>query len=101
MPSCTRWTLRRRATIGLVLVAAVAGSRTHVDARIAQSSPAVPERFGLGVFTTEAWDFFVAFTPDQRTAYFGRANASFSYFTILETQSRNGRWSRPPRATSH
>jgi len=54
-----------------------------------------PEIFGPGVFSTGAWDFFVAFTPDQRTAYLCRANGDFSYYTILETRLRNGRWSEP------
>jgi WD40-like Beta Propeller Repeat len=54
-----------------------------------------PELFGEGIFTTAAWDFFVAFMPDQRTAYFCRANGSFTYFTILETYRRAGRWTEP------
>jgi hypothetical protein len=54
-----------------------------------------PELFGEGIFTTAAWDFFIAFMPDQRTAYFGRANANFTYSTILETYRRAGRWTEP------
>ncbi|MFN2567212.1 MAG: Xaa-Pro aminopeptidase [Gemmatimonadaceae bacterium] len=54
-----------------------------------------PELFGEGLFSTAAWDFFIAFTPDQRTAYFCRANGNFSYFTILETYRRAGRWTEP------
>ena len=54
-----------------------------------------PELFGVGVFTTPAWDFFVALTPDQRTAYFCRANGSFTYFTILESHWDGRRWSEP------
>jgi hypothetical protein len=54
-----------------------------------------PELFGEGLFTTAAWDFFVAFTPDERTAYFGRANGNFTYSTILETYRRAGRWTEP------
>jgi Tol biopolymer transport system component len=56
---------------------------------------AEPELFGEGVFSTPAWDFFVAFTPDQRTAYVCRANGTFTYFTILETYRRAGRWTEP------
>lgn len=55
----------------------------------------VPELFGPGTFSTGAWDFFVALTPDQRTAYFCRANGDFSYYTILETRLIGGRWSQP------
>ena len=54
-----------------------------------------PELFGLGVFTTPAWDFFVALTPDQRTAYFCRADATFSYYTTLVSRWEGGRWSAP------
>jgi Tol biopolymer transport system component len=54
-----------------------------------------PELYGEGTFTTAAWDFFLAFTPDQRTAYFGRANGNFTYFTILESYRRAGRWTEP------
>jgi len=59
-------------------------------------APAPPELFGEGVFSTGAWDFFVALAQDQRTAYFCRANGSFTYFTILLSDNRGGRWS-PPR----
>jgi WD40-like Beta Propeller Repeat len=54
-----------------------------------------PELYGEGIFSTPAWDFFIAFTPDQRTAYFCRANGTFTYFTILETYRRAGRWTEP------
>ncbi len=42
-----------------------------------------------------AWDFFVAFTPDQRTAYFCRSNGDFSYYTILESRFADGGWTEP------
>ena len=58
-----------------------------------------PELFGVGVFSTGEWDFFVALTPDQQTAYFCRANGSFTYFTILESHYRNGQWSAPEAAS--
>jgi hypothetical protein len=56
-----------------------------------------PELFGEGVFSTPAYDFFVTFAPDQRTAYICRANGSLTYFTILETHLalRIGRWVEP------
>ena len=57
-----------------------------------------PELFGSGVFSTPAWDFFVAFTPDQRTAYFCRANGDFTYYTILESRLLDGRWTEPRAA---
>lgn len=59
-----------------------------------------PERFGVGLFTTDAWDFFVAFSPDQRRALFGRADDAFEEFELLETRlGDDGRWSSPVRAS--
>src|SRR5918995_6013518 len=58
----------------------------------AQASPQVYEP---GTFSTGAWDFFVALTPDQRTAYICRANGDFSYYTILETTLADGGWTEP------
>jgi Tol biopolymer transport system component len=54
-----------------------------------------PERFGEGVFTTGAWDFFVALQPGTTLALLCRANGSFTHFTILETERRGGRWAAP------
>jgi hypothetical protein len=34
-----------------------------------------PELYGLGLFTTGAWDFFMAFSPDQRTVVQDLRNA--------------------------
>jgi len=57
-----------------------------------------PALFGEGVFTTGAYDFFVALTPDQQTAYFCRASADFGYWTILETRRKGSTWSAPTMA---
>jgi len=57
-----------------------------------------PTLFGEGVFTTGAYDFFVALTPDQSTAYFCRASADFATWTILETHRRGRAWSAPAMA---
>jgi Tol biopolymer transport system component len=59
------------------------------------ATQAGPTVYQPGIFSTGAWDFFVALTPDQRTAYICRANGDFSYYTILETTQANGRWSEP------
>jgi Tol biopolymer transport system component len=66
----------------------------------ARAAPAQlgPRLFGEGVFSTGAYDFFVALTPDQKTAYFCRASADFSYWTILETRSTGGKWGAPKMA---
>ncbi|MBZ4410700.1 Xaa-Pro aminopeptidase [Myxococcus sp. XM-1-1-1] len=55
-----------------------------------------PELYGAGLFTTGAWDFFMAFSPDQRRVIFGRADDAFERFTMYETRlDAKGRWSRP------
>ena len=59
-------------------------------------SAAEPELYGAGLFSTGAWDFFLAFTPDQQRALFCQANDSFTVFQIYETRrSKEGRWSAP------
>ena len=50
-----------------------------------------PTLFGEGVFSTGAYDFFVALTPDQKTAYFCRASGDFGYWTILESRWSGGK----------
>src|SRR5262249_24574199 len=57
-----------------------------------------PTLYGEGVFSTGAYDFFVAMTPDQNTAYFCRASGDFAYWTILETHRMAGKWSTPVMA---
>jgi enamine deaminase RidA (YjgF/YER057c/UK114 family) len=62
------------------------------------AAPAGAERFGAGVFSTSAWDFFVAFSPDERRALFGRADDAFERFTLHETRrDAAGHWSPPTR----
>lgn len=57
-----------------------------------------PELYGAGLFSTGAWDFFLAFSPDQRRALFCRANDDFTAYQILETRRDTaGRWGPPAR----
>ncbi|HEU4883744.1 MAG TPA: hypothetical protein VFT45_15910 [Longimicrobium sp.] len=64
----------------------------------AQQAPLRPELFGAGLFSTGAWDFFVAWDADERAALFCRANDDFSWFDIYETRrDAAGRWSAPVR----
>jgi len=79
--------------MSLALIAAASGATAPPA-----PPPPEPELFGEGVFSTGAWDFFVAFTPDQKTAYFCRANAGFTYFTTLVSHLRDGGWSEPEMA---
>lgn len=58
-----------------------------------------PELYGLGLFTTGAWDFFMAFSPDQRTVLFCRADSTFNAFQILETHWNGQTWSAPIRSS--
>jgi len=85
-----------------VLVLMAAGVATLL---IAGAEPAAktaeelkPSRFGEGVFTTGAYDFFVALAPDGKSAYFCRASGDFSYWTILETRRSGGKWQTPTLA---
>jgi Tol biopolymer transport system component len=77
------------------VIASCATGRSRNEDPSTPLRPAEPELFGEGIFTTPVWDFFVAFMPDQRTAYFCRANGNFTHFTILETYRRAGRWTEP------
>ena len=55
-----------------------------------------PELYGAGLFSTGEWDFFLAFSPDQRRVLFCRANDDFSVYQIYETRcDPGGRWSAP------
>ena len=62
----------------------------------AAPAPGMPELYGAGLFSTGAWDFFVAFTPDQRRALFCRADDKFLHYEIFETRLDGaGHWSPP------
>jgi hypothetical protein len=80
----------RSAGLALAVLASCAGPATKPP------SSALPELYGAGLFTTGAWDFFVAFTPDQRRALFCRADDGFAHYDIFETRAdEHGRWSAP------
>ena len=67
-------------------------------ARVSPSPVAapVPELYGAGVFSTDAWDFFMAWSPDERDVFFCQADTAFSQFRILETRRQpDGQWSTP------
>jgi Tol biopolymer transport system component len=66
-----------------------------------EAAPAAgPQLFGEGLFTTAAWDFFLAISPDQQRILFCRANDNFTAYDIYETKrGRDGRWSAPARPT--
>jgi hypothetical protein len=64
-----------------------------------QATPQEPELYGAGVFSTGAWDFFLAFSADERHALFCRANDDFSAYDIFETTMIGGHWRAPTRAS--
>ncbi len=77
--------------VGILLSGCASSSRQAVPAH-------APEIYGAGLFTTGAWDFFMAFSPDQRRVLFCQADDAFEQYTILETRlGDDGRWSSPVR----
>ncbi|HEX3234889.1 MAG TPA: hypothetical protein VHR41_11875 [Gemmatimonadales bacterium] len=57
-----------------------------------------PELYGAGLFSTGQWDFFMAFSPDQRLVLFCRANDDFSAYDIYETGRDAGEpWRAPAK----
>lgn len=55
-----------------------------------------PELYGAGLFSTGAWDFFLAFSPDQTSILHCRANDTFETYDLFEThRAASGRWSAP------
>jgi hypothetical protein len=87
-----------RAALRLAFLIAVGCWMAGMTGARAAPARLGPTLFGEGVFSTGAYDFFVALTPDQKTAYFCRASADFSYWTILETRSTGGKWGAPKMA---
>ncbi|HEX2076438.1 MAG TPA: hypothetical protein VHG08_01980, partial [Longimicrobium sp.] len=84
----TRCGIASTLLVAAVLLSAFVGRRAPAAVR--------PELFGAGLFSTGAWDFFVAWAPDGRSALFCRADDEFSTFQIFETRrERGGRWSAP------
>jgi hypothetical protein len=78
------------AALALVALLAAGASDPHGDAGIQ------PELYGAGLFSTGHWDFFMAFSPDQRRVLFCRANDDFTSYQIFETRRDDrGRWSAP------
>ena len=82
--------------VATILAIAIHATFPEAVSRAAEDLHPVP--FGKGVFTTGAYDFFVALTPDQKSAYLCRASADFGYWTILETHRQGDRWSAPEMA---
>src|SRR5439155_19067664 len=55
-----------------------------------------PELYGAGLFSTGFWDYFMAWSPDQRDVLFCRATDDFTTFAIFETRlAPDGHWTAP------
>jgi hypothetical protein len=79
------------------LLAAGAAIAALGAAAPAAAAPAA-EVFAPGVVSTEAEEWRISFTPDGRTAYFGRSAEFFPVSrqaTILETRRRGAGWTEP------
>ena len=89
--------MRRASTRLAVGIAAVVGCARFQggvpSATVSRpAAPRTPELYGAGLFSTGAWDFFVAWSPDSRHVLFCRADTTFSTYEILETRrDRRGR----------
>ncbi|WP_224362039.1 Xaa-Pro aminopeptidase [Hyalangium versicolor] len=80
--------------IALLMGASLAGCRAPVS--VQPQAPGAVELYGAGLFSTGAWDFFMAFSPDQKRVLFGRADDAFERYELFETrQGADGRWSQP------
>ncbi|MFP2929219.1 Xaa-Pro aminopeptidase [Pyxidicoccus sp. 3LG] len=87
----------------LLMTTLLAGCRAPATQTAPARDPHAPELYGAGLFTTGAWDFFLAFSPDQRRVLFGRADDAFERYELFETRlGDDGTWSRPikPRFAS-
>ena len=54
-----------------------------------------PKIFAEGVLSTGDFESHPAFTPDGRTVYFLKNAPDFSFWTIVVSNFRNGRWQEP------
>jgi WD40-like Beta Propeller Repeat len=74
------------------------------SAHVPAPGACTPELYGAGLFTTGAWDFFMAFSPSQQQVLFGRADDRFEVYELYETRlAEDGRWAPPvkPRFAAH
>lgn len=94
---------RTRLLIALSMSALLSGCRASTPEPPPSHETHAPEIYGAGLFTTGAWDFFMAFSPDQKRVLFGRADDRFEHYEIHETRlGDDGHWSAPvkPRFAS-
>ena len=79
------------ATCALALFSCTSARNAALDGVSAE-----PELYGAGLFSTGAWDYFMAWSPDQTDVFFDHANDEFTSFEILETRlDRSAHWRAP------
>ncbi len=54
-----------------------------------------PELFGEGVISTSEYELNAAFSPDGLTFYFAKSAPDFSFWTLVESHFRQGKWTMP------
>ncbi|HEV2131982.1 MAG TPA: hypothetical protein VGR27_12795, partial [Longimicrobiaceae bacterium] len=99
---------RRRWVAALALATAAAGACDRaareqaevgpLEPTLSASAQAEPEIFAPGVVSTDQEEYRITFTPDGRTAYFGRAARFFPVSrqaSIYVTHLVRGRWTTP------
>jgi len=54
-----------------------------------------PELFGEGIISTSEYELNGAFSPDGLTFYFSKSAPDFSFWTLVESHFKNGKWTKP------
>jgi Tol biopolymer transport system component len=96
--------MRRNSPRGLALPCAVAcllalaavGKTRDAAPPYASAQPIIePRVFAPGAISTGDFESHPAFTPDGRTLYYLKDNPAFTFWTIVVSQWRGGRWGEP------
>lgn len=66
---------------------------------VAISGQSAPVLFAPDVVSTELMETTATFTPDGKTVYFTRSDNRFADNTIMFSEFKNGKWSRPEVAS--
>lgn len=81
-----------RFIAALLLAASVAAAEPPYASRAPLQVPTV---FAPGQISTGDFESHPAFTPDGITLYYLKASPNFSYWTMVSSAFRNGRWQAP------
>ena len=93
--------MRNRTYLSILLLICVSSltfAQTRTAGRHPYSSEAPlnePTVFNPGIISAGDYESHPAFTPDGRTLYFLKNSPDFSFWTIVVSHFRNGRWSKP------